>query len=396
MKAHTPHAATPLHTVKEKIWTRDFVLVCLANFFVFLGFQMTLPTIPLYVEKLGGSDHLIGLVVGVFTISAIIVRPWSGHALESKGRRIIYLTGLAIFVVSVGSYALTASLFFLFAMRMLQGGGWGLSTTAGGTVATDIIPPHRRGEGMGYFGLSGNIAMAFGPALALALVSLIDFPKLFMLAAGCGAVAFLLASFIHYRQVEHTEVPRKKWDVFEKAALQPALLLFFITTAFGGIATFLPLYTEQQGVAGIEWYFFFFATSMMITRTFSGRIYDLKGHRAVFIPGASLIICAMLFLTFLSSEWMLIVAALMYGTGFGAVQPALMAWAIDRAPHNRKGMANATFFSAMDLGVGFGAIVFGFIANAFSYNSVYATSALFVSLSIILYVIILRKEKDTK
>lgn len=91
---------------KEKIWTKDFVLICLANFFVFLGFQMTLPTIPLFVEHLGGNDQLIGLVDGIFTFSALIMRPFAGHALETKGRRFIFLLGLAIFVFSVGHIAL--------------------------------------------------------------------------------------------------------------------------------------------------------------------------------------------------------------------------------------------------------------------------------------------------
>src|SRR5579875_2068683 len=89
---------------KEKIWTKDFVLICLANFFIFLGFQMTLPTIPLFVEHLGGNDQLIGFVIGIFTFSALLLRPFAGHALESKGRRFVYLIGLAVFVVSVGSF----------------------------------------------------------------------------------------------------------------------------------------------------------------------------------------------------------------------------------------------------------------------------------------------------
>lgn len=379
-----------------KIWTRDFVFVCFANFFIFLGFQMTLPTIPLFVEHLGGNDQLIGIVVGIFTFSALLIRPWAGHALETKGRRFIYLLGLAIFVISVGSYALVAGLFFLFTMRIVQGAGWGLSTTAGGTVATDLIPPHRRGEGMGYFGLSGNIAMAFGPALGLALVPLIGFHYLFLICAALGAAAFLFAAFLHYKPVIATEQPnsvrQKKWDLYEKSALKPSLLLFFITVTFGGIATFLPLYAIQEGVKGMEWYFFFFAISLMLSRTFGGRLYDRRGIRAVFVPGTLAIIFAMILLTFLAHEWMLITAAIFYGLGFGMIQPALQAWAVNKAPSDRKGMANATFFSLFDLGVGLGAMLFGFIPSFFGYSGIYATSALSVSISLILYLIFMKKE----
>ncbi len=167
-----------LQEEKEKIWTRDFVLICLANFFVFLGFQMTLPTIPLFVERLGGNDQMIGMVVGIFTFSALIIRPFAGHALESKGRGFVYLIGLAIFVVFVGSFGFVMGFALLFLLRIIQGIGWGFSTTASGTLATDIIPAKRRGEGMGYYGLSGNLAMAFGPALGLTLAGIDRLPPL--------------------------------------------------------------------------------------------------------------------------------------------------------------------------------------------------------------------------
>lgn len=390
MSSQTEQLAKQLEP--QKIWTRDFVFVCFANFFIFLGFQMTLPTIPLFVAHLGGNDQLIGIVVGFFTFSALLIRPWAGHALETKGRRFIYLLGLLIFVVSVGSYALVASLFFLFTLRIFQGAGWGLSTTAGGTVATDLIPAKRRGEGMGYFGLSGNIAMAFGPALGLALVPIVDFHILFVICASLGAAALLFGSLIKYRPINQKlpKTPQKKWDFYEKSALKPALLLFFVTVTFGGIATFLPLYVIQEGIQGIEWYFFFFAIALMLSRTFGGRIYDRKGIRAIFIPGALSIVIGMLLLTFLAYQWMLFLAAIFYGIGFGVIQPALQAWAVNSAPADRKGMANATFFSFFDLGVGLGAMFFGFIPKWFGYSGIYAIAALSVSISIVLYIIFIK------
>src|SRR5690625_3369908 len=108
----------------DKIWTRDFVLICCANFFIFLGFQMTLPTLPLFVKELGGSDQLIGIIVGIFTFSALLFRPYAGHALESRGRRFVYMLGLGIFVLSVGSFAFVTSIAFLFGIRIIQGIGW--------------------------------------------------------------------------------------------------------------------------------------------------------------------------------------------------------------------------------------------------------------------------------
>ncbi|MFC5733198.1 MFS transporter [Cytobacillus gottheilii] len=371
----------------EKIWTKDFIFICLANFFVFLGFQMTLPTLPLFVEELGGNDQLIGIVVGIFTFSALLLRPYAGHALETKGRRYVYIIGLAIFVLSVGSFGFAASLTLLLVIRIIQGIGWGFSTTASGTIATDIIPAKRRGEGMGYYGLSGNIALAFGPTLGLAFVGVLSFQQLFLICGALGLTALLLAGNINYKKVEEQPVTEKrKWDVYEKSALQPSLLLFFITVTFGGIASFLPIYAAQSNVTGIEWYFLLYAVALLVSRTFAGRLYDQKGHRAVFIPGALLIIAAMGLLAWLPNSLILYAAAVLYGLGFGTVQPALQAWSVKEAPANRRGMANATFFSFFDLGVGIGAITFGQVAHWLGYSSIYVVSAISVFISLLLYI----------
>jgi predicted MFS family arabinose efflux permease len=379
---------------KEKIWTRDFILILFANFFIFLGFQMTLPTIPLFVEDLGGNVQLIGFVVGIFTFSALALRPFAGHALESRGRGFVYLTGLAIFVLSVGSYGFAPGIAFLFIMRVIQGVGWGFSTTASGTIATDLIPPARRGEGMGYFGLSGNIALAFGPSLGLALTGNLSFRLFFFICAGMGLMALLLSSRIRYKKVERKpEKKETKLDLYEKSALKPSFLLFFITVTFGGIASFLPLYAAQKHVLGIQWYFLLYAVALLITRTFSGQLYDRKGHGVVYIPGTILILAAMLLLVWLPNSIILFIAAFLYGLGFGMVQPALQAWAIEKAPLNRKGMANATFYSFFDLGIGVGAMIFGQIGHLLGYSSIYKAAAFSVLISIILYSYFLAKDK---
>lgn len=380
---------------KEKIWTRDFILICISNFFIFLGFQMTLPTIPLYVEELGGNDQLIGIVVSIFTFSALLVRSYAGHALESRGRKIVYLTGILIFIVSVGSFGFLPAIGFLFFMRFIQGIGWGFSTTASGTIASDIIPSKRRGEGMGYYGLSGNIALAFGPSLGLFLAGVLSYRQLFMICAILGLIAFLLSSRIRYKTIEKTQQvgKKEKWDFYEKTALKPSLLLFFITVTFGGIASFLPLYTAQKGISGIQWYFLVFALALMASRTFAGKIYDVKGHRAIFIPGTLLIVAAMILLAWLLNTTVLLIAAVLYGIGFGSVQPALQAWSIENAPKHRRGMANATFFSSFDLGVGMGALLFGQIGHLFGYHTIYLVSALSVFMSIIFYIVLIKNDK---
>lgn len=376
---------------EEKIFSKEFIIIWFANFFIFLGFQMTLPTIPIFVNELGGSDQLIGIIVGIFTFSALLFRPYVGHSLESKGRGPVYIFGLALFVVSVGSFGLITSMGMLIVMRIIQGIGWGFSTTASGTIATDLIPPKRRGEGMGYFGLSGNLALALGPALGLTLADHISFTQLFFTCALLGLVALVLALNIRYKKVDNSIDKTKpaRFDVLEKSAINPSILLFFITLTFGGITSFLPLYAAEKGVSGIQLYFISFALFLMLSRIFAGKIYDKKGDIYVIPPGTVLIFVAMLLLSWLPNTMTMIIAGALYGLGFGSVQPALQAWAVDKAPQNRKGMANATFFSFFDLGVGVGAILFGQLAFMFHYGVIYIVAAGSVLIALMYYLFLI-------
>ncbi len=227
-------------------------------------------------------------------------------------------------------------------MRIIQGVGWGFSTTASGTIATDLIPPTRRGEGMGYFGLSGNLALAFGPSLGLTLVGKISFTSLFLICGAMGLAALLLSTQIRYKKVE--ESPNKaavpKFDIFEKSAIKPSLLLFFITVTFGGIASFLPLYAAEKDIAGIELYFLVYAIFLMLSRTFAGKIYDKKGHLYVslcFPPwnnsslyrNDSFVLASEYYDYVNRGGTIMLIAAGLYGLGFGSVQPALQAWAVE-------------------------------------------------------------------
>ncbi len=376
---------------REKLFTKDFALIWFANFFIFLGFQMTLPTIPIFVSELGGSDQSIGVIVGIFTFSALFIRPFVGYMLETKGRRSIYLFGLALFILSVGSFGFLTSIALLILMRIIQGIGWGFSSTASGTIATDFIPAHRRGEGMGYYGLSGNLALAIGPALGLTLANQISFAQLFLFTALLGGLAFLLALGIRYKPVEVTSHRQQapSFNIIEKSALHPSIILMFITLTFGGIATFLPLYAIERGVGGIQLYFITYALFLMLSRVFAGRLYDRHGDLYVLPPGLFLIMVAMLLLAWMPNQFVLILGGALYGLGFGTVQPALQAWAVQSAPANRKGMANATFFSFFDFGIGIGAFLFGQVAYLGNYTSIYLISAGSVLVAFIYYIMLI-------
>lgn len=383
---------------KSRIWTKDFIIIVIANFFIFTSFQMTLPTLPLYVQEIGSNETWVGIIVGIFTFSALLIRPFGGKLLDTTGRAPVFLIGLAILVLSLYSLAISTTILILVIVRIVQGVGWGLSNTASGTIASDLVPKDRRGEGLGFFGLSGNLALAIGPALGLFLVDHIEFSTLFIICGSLTLIALVLALNVRYvkpepltdSEIQEDADTAERFNFIEKRALPASALLFFITFTFGGIATFLPAYTFQQGFQShyIQIYFVLYALALVTTRFFAGRIYDRRGLPIVFIPGIILIISGLTLLAILNSPVYLFAGAILYGLGFGTVQPALQASAINSTPIRKRGMANATYFSAFDLGVGLGAITFGLVAQYAGYSSIYWISAGSGVLSLLLFFIL--------
>lgn len=160
---------------QDKLWTRDFVLICLANLTIFMGFQMLLPTLPVYINFLGGDEAMAGLVIGIFTVSAVLIRPFAGMALDVYGRKIVYMLGLLVFLISTLAYNWAPTVLALLAIRFIHGFGWGAASTAGGTIAADLIPKKRLGEGMGYYGLASTLSMAVAPTAGLYIISIASF-----------------------------------------------------------------------------------------------------------------------------------------------------------------------------------------------------------------------------
>lgn len=415
--------------VKPPLWTRNFVLISLANLLVFLGFQMLMPTLPLYVAKLGGQASAIGIVVGVFTISAVAMRPLVGVGLDRWGRMGFLFLGLGVFILSVLSYNLAGAIPALLGLRLVHGFGWGAYTTSSGTIAADVIPAARRGEGMGYYGLSGNLAMAVAPVLGLFIANRYGFGSLFWTSATLAFLAIFLAAGIRYRLEDVApgstmskpaadvriqaanntaitvgaaipggaggQAPRGKTSFFERSALLPSLVVLLVTITYGGVVTFVTLFAAQRGIRNVGAFFTVFAVVLMATRPFASVLADKRGFRTVLIPGLLMVGAGMLTLGLAGNLAGLFLAAALYGIGFGAVQPTLQALTVQLAPPARRGVANATFFSAFDLGISLGSIFLGLVAQWIGYGGMYAVSALFALLGLAMFLWLEKAEKTS-
>ena len=263
----------------------------------------------------------------------------------------------------------------------MHGLAWGIANTSSNTVATDIVPKSRLGEGMGFFSLSTGLAMAVSPAVALSLPS----DVMFVLATVFMASATVLACCLRYPPVVLTK--RKSRFPFEKTAFCPALVVFFSNTSYGAVLTFLAVYAAQRGVGNIGPYFTVYAIVLLLTRPNIGRLVDKKGHRAALLPGLFFLAGALIMLSQSTSLILFLVSAVLYGVGQGAVQTSAQTLAVLYTPKDRIGAANATFFTGFDGGIGFGALLASGLVSLFGYSGMFLCLTACPMLAALLFVI---------
>lgn len=386
--------AYPEQKTTGTLWTRDFILVCLTNFVIFTGFQMLMPTLPVYVKKgLEGSESIVGLVSGIFTVSALSIRPWVGLELDRRGRRDVYLLGLAVFIVSALAYHWATTVPTLLLLRILHGVGWGASTTAAATIVADLLPATRRGEGMGYFGLSANLGMAIGPFLGFFLTGKQNFSVLFTTVTFLALLAFFLANTIHVPPLRFTPEAGRP-ALFEATSFLPSLQMFFVTFTWGGVTSFISLHADQHGIKNIGIYFTVYALALIATRPLAGRIFDHHGADATLIPGFLFLTSGMTTLALAQNLSHFLIAAVLNGAGFGAIHPTLQALTVNRAAPARRGAANATFSSAFDVGIGTGAMFLGIVSQRVGFRGMYLFAALVGFAGLIFYFLQRKNPKE--
>ncbi|PKM88500.1 MAG: MFS transporter [Firmicutes bacterium HGW-Firmicutes-12] len=371
---------------RPQLWSKNFILISIATFLIFCSFQILMPLLPKYAVSLGADTKALGLVNGIFAISAIALRPFIGRELDKRGRKKIYLVGLIIFLLAVFGYIWVSSLILLLVLRLIHGAGWSTASTAAVTMVADIIPSSRRGEGMGYYGLCSILAMAIAPALGLFLLARYSFLPIFILSL----IACLLAIFAGQAIMlpPYPASNNKKTDkiaLFDKRAIRVSLTLLFVTITYGVIVTFLPLYAEERGIANIGIFFTIYAAALLISRPLSGKYYDKKGPNMLILFGSLLLFIATFMLSLANDMPHFLLSGVLYGLGFGAVQPTIFALAMLGIEPERRGAVNAMVMSAFDMGMGLGAIFLGYIANYIGYANMYLLSSFAPLLGLIIF-----------
>ncbi|MCY9225840.1 MFS transporter [Bacillus haynesii] len=380
-----------------KIWSLSFVFVTLANAFLFMVFEMLLPTLPLFVTAIGGGAKQVGYVTGIFMISAIAVRPFAGALALRFNKKYLLILGIVISAFSTGAYYLASDVSVLLLIRLIHGAGFGLATTYFATIAAEIIPKERRGEGIGYFGVGETIAVSVGPMIGIAALELYDFQRLFLGGMSVLLLAVLMAVFVR-RQPETTGTGGKgtvKLKVLEKRVLFPSILILFVGIAASGIMSFFSLYAIEKGFHSVGMFFFLIAGASFFIRLISGRTFDRYGAAAILIPASLFSIAGLSILYFAQTNAMFFTAAICYGFGFGSIFPAIQTWCINLVEEHEHEDAMGTFFNFFDMGIGGGSLLLGLVATVYSYREIYIAAIFMYLLFVLLYILYIFLKRKT-
>lgn len=374
------------------LWSKSFISLTIGAFLLFLNLQMLLSSFPAYVKKeFEAGDLQVSLVTSVFALSAIVSRFLAAALMRKMSRNTLLYSALIVAAVTTAVYILANSVGNLLYLRAAYGVGFGVASTILPTLVSQIIPLSRMGEGIGYFGLSSSLAMSVGPMIGLNVMEKAGFFTLTMIAT--ITVVFILPILLLTRSVPPApklEVTKSKVvkGKFNRQLLFPALLNVVLSITYSGLLSFIALFGEFANLQQVGMFFLFNAITVVLIRPISGRLFDRRGHAAVLIPAGLFVIASMLVLSYTTTMPMLIISALLYGAGFGAIQPTIQAWMLRSSSPDQYGTANSLFYNATDLGVAIGAVILGAISSTTNYAIMYRYSAGFMVLFVVLYVFV--------
>jgi len=395
-------------TTKPKLWTKDFIIFFLTNFFVFFILHLLLTTLAIYaVEEFAAPQSMAGLVAGIFIIGEILGRMLAGRYLETWGRKRTLFAGLILFLLIMLLYFPARSLVAFLIIRFWHGAAFGVVVNVLAVAVVNVIPAERRGEGISYFSMSMTLAMGLGPFIGSYLIIHANFTILFMLCVLLAVISILSALLARISETTVPQAPKsgRRWpefsfnfkDFFEYKALPISVFIFIMTYAFSSVLTFLNSYAREINLVHPATFFFtVYAVAIIISRLITGPLFDKKGENITIYPSLASFALGMLIFSQTRHPFTLLLAAALIGLGFGSLNSCGQAIAVKVAPKHRIGLATSTFFVFLDGGLGIGPYLHGLVIPLAGYRGLYLILTLVLFVSFPLYHLLHGKKAKSK
>jgi len=373
------------------LYNTTFITMALANLFTVSSFGAFF-LFPLYIINHGGSKSDIGIIMGIFALSAVLCRPWISSMVDRIGRKRSYTVGCIIISILPLLYlllrgSLTEFYLPLLFLRVIHGVGVAICFTAAFTYIADIVPPDRLNEGIGMFGVTGLLGLAIGPVVAEIIIGRFGFDIFFLVTAGMAAMGLVLHFPLResYRRSGHESSVSFFSVMFRKRTLTVAMLAGLFGFGLSATIGFVSPFAREQAIAFISLYFICYSGAAVLTRFFGGRLADRVGEDRI-IPYALALTGAGLFaLIFLEGNAVLIIAGLMSGCGHGFLFPCLNALVIRDEPIDIRGKITGVFTGGIDAGAFAGSLMLGYIGEWAGFRALFFTAGLALLLGLVVY-----------
>lgn len=370
--------ASSIPPSRPPLWTVQYLFSLMGTASFFACFFYLTTTLPREMTDLGFNLLEIGLVVGGYAAIPIFLRPFVGRWSDGGHRVRQMRIALLAFIASFALMIFTDSLWVLFALRCVQGVGMAAYPTSAGSMVAEIVPPSRRGEGLGFFGLSTSFAQTASPMAGGAIAVLGGFDGVLILGAATAGVSLFVTLF--QREPPRPSAPPRAMSLkalIPARAVFPMVVFLSVTLGFSVAAAFLEPLADQphRNLGFVPLFFTFSGIGAMVARPMAGRISDRIGRVSIIIPGLIATCAGMALLAQSETAMMLWIAGILTGIGMGGAHTGLLALAVDRVAADQRGGATATFQLAWDVG-GFASFLIGIVGAFFSVETIFWVAAL--------------------
>lgn len=379
-----------------KLWTPPFIAAVVVNLFMSSVFYLLLTSMAGYsIEMFAASDAMAGMASAGFILGAVASRLVVGKFLDFIGRRRLVLFAMIGYIIIGLAYIPVTNLGLLIALRLLHGVVFGAGSTALVASVQSVIPNARRSEGNGYFAMATTLSTALGPFLAVWLSQTFGFESVFLVSALMGGFGLIAGFFFTVAERTPSAVERAQmWSLnlgtfIDRGGLGIGVVIGVAGFAYVSVMSFLAVYTEELGIPeSASMYFVAYAVASLVARLVTGRIQDRFGDNVVVIPVLILNTIGMVLVAQATSPFMIVLAGVFVGLGFGSLMPSLLAVVVNLSSPARVGVTTSTFYLFLDLGSGLGPILLGYAVTAFGFSAMFLIGAGLAVVSGVLYMLV--------